>query len=295
MRWRTCLANLIEPFRPKPVYSAPVEPRVLASKPPERLPTLAEVLEEADERTTDPSIEPEDHMGVTLMQKAVIQSVVSAFETGNPMGDYAAVAVLSDGAGISYGKHQATDRSGTLDAILYRYADLNGKYANLFKLYLTQLEANASATTDPEHRPLWVKELMDLLRKAGEEDPVMALAQDQIFDELYWRPAADQALAMKLELPLSWLVVYDSTIHSGPKGVTNIRKRFPEHPPASGGDEKMWTRAYLNARRRWLSDNSNPVVQATVYRIDSMLKLIHDDNWALTTPFQLLKPKVMVT
>jgi chitosanase len=127
---------------------------------------------------------------------------------------------------------------------------------------------------------------MDLLKKAG-QDPIMQKAQDQIFDEGYWNPAVSQSEAMGLVLPLSYAIVYDTCIHSGPGGVARIRKLFNEVPPARGGDEKAWARAYINARRNWLLSSSNSLVQKTVYRMDAFAQLMKEDNWELRTPFKV--------
>ena len=95
---------------------------------------------------------------------------------------------------------------------------------------------------------------------------------------------------MGLELPLSWAVVYDTCIHSGPSGVRKIRKLFKEVPPNRGGKETDWTEAYVAARKQWLSSFSNPVVQKTTYRMEVFEDLIFDDNWFLETPFTIGGP-----
>ena len=48
-------------------------------------------------------------------------AIVSIFETGKPRGNYAALAVLNDGAGISYGIKQFTHRSGSLLQVVEKY------------------------------------------------------------------------------------------------------------------------------------------------------------------------------
>ncbi len=50
-------------------------------------------------------------------------AIVNIFETSRPMGDYAAVAVLDDGAGVSYGIAQFTHRSGSLAAVIDEYLE----------------------------------------------------------------------------------------------------------------------------------------------------------------------------
>jgi len=53
-------------------------------------------------------------------------AVVNIFETGKPFGEFAAVAVLNDGAGISYGISQFTHRSGSLLAVVEKYLASGG-------------------------------------------------------------------------------------------------------------------------------------------------------------------------
>jgi len=188
-------------------------------------------------------------MSVTKEQKVFIDSVLSINETGklpSPTA-YSTVTILKDGAGISYGKHQSTDRSGSLDAIVMRYLDLNGSMASNFDPYLSKLNANFTTKVDPSNPPADVKALMKLLADAG-KDPIMQRAQDEIFDEQYWMPSVNKGKAMKLTLPLSYLALYDTCIHSGSGRIDALRKVFPEVPPFSGGDVKAWTRAFLSAR-----------------------------------------------
>ena len=225
-------------------------------------------------------------MTITSDQKRVIDSVLSINETGklpSPTA-YSTVTILKDGAGISYGKHQSTDRSGSLDAIVMRYMDLNGTLSSKLDPYLSKLTANFSAKVDPSNPPSDVKALMKLLSDAG-RDPLMQQAQDEIFDEQYWVPALNKGKAMKLELALSYLALYDTCIHSGPSRIDALRKNFPEVPPASGGDEKAWTRAFLNARYAWLRAYPNPLVQRSADRVTAILKIAASDNWELKTPF----------
>jgi chitosanase len=225
-------------------------------------------------------------------KKPVIQSILSVFETGKPEGDYGAVAVLHDGAGISYGLHQVTDRAGQgLDEVVRRYIVADGaRYADELAPYLPRLERDDTAAVDPDNLPAWVVDLMDLLSDAGRQDPVMQRVQDGVFDERYWQPAVDQCVEMQLELPLSWAVVYDSCIHSGPSGVGRIRRRFPEGPPSKGGDEQAWVVAYLAARYEWLSTHQNAAVRRSAQRILQLQGLVEAGNWQLDTPFTFGRP-----
>lgn len=226
---------------------------------------------------------------VTPAQKHTINSVLSLNETGKlpSAAAYSTVTVLSDGAGISYGIHQSTDRSNSLDAIVMRYIDLGGAQGAKFKPFLDELEANASTKVDPKNLPQWVKDLETLLAEAGKE-PLMQKAQDQVFDENYWVPAVQRGVAMGLKSALAYLVLYDTCIQSGPARIDSLRKNFAEKAPSTGGDEHAWVVAFLNARKAFLLGNSNPLVQSSVYRVNALLGMTAAGNWDLVTPFTYL-------
>lgn len=224
---------------------------------------------------------------MNLEQKRIIQAIVNTFETGVPEGGYDAVTILRDGAGISYGRSQATDGGDNLDHIVYRYFDLGGRYSEELRAFVDELEADATTTVDPANPPPWCRALMALLQAAG-SDPIMRRAQDEIFDERYWVPAENQSRSMGLVLPLSWAVVYDTCIHSGPAGLARIRKLFAEVPPSNQGDEKSWTSAYVAARERWLANHPKVVLHPTTYRMRTFRALIAAGNWDLVPPFKVL-------
>lgn len=228
-------------------------------------------------------------IGPTPAQRAVIDAMLAVIETGHlpSAASYGTATVLRDGAGISYGKHQSTDGSDTLDAVVLRYIDQGGALAGELRPYLPQLRANATTRIDPGTP--WVRELLAILGRAG-ADPVMQRAQDQVFDELYWHPMARQAEAMGLQHALSWAVLYDTAVQSGPAGIGRMRRLFDEVPPVRGGDERAWTTAYARARRGWLAgfvgrdDGHTAAVRRSVYRVDALLEMVRAGNWELRTP-----------
>jgi chitosanase len=227
-------------------------------------------------------------MSVSKEQKHAIDCVLSIFETGKVPSkeSYQTCTILSDGAGISYGKHQATDRAGSLDKIVQLYIEKNGTVAQELVPYLARLASNDTAKVDPKKPPAWALKLVEILKKAG-ADPIMHDCQDEVFDAGYWIPAVGHANNVGLKTALGHLIVYDTCIHSGPAGVANIRARFPEPSPARGGDEKAWCYAYIEARRTWLLGNKNPLVQKTVYRMDALKAIADSGNWDLSLPMKV--------
>lgn len=232
-------------------------------------------------------------MSVTKDQKHAIDCILSVFETGRvpTAASYATCTILRDGAGISYGKHQATDNAGSLDKIVKKYIAAGGVHAAALQPYLPRLEANETAKLNPAAPPEWAKSLVNLLKQAG-ADPKMHQAQDEVFDENYWNPAVTQAKAIGLTTALGHAVVYDTCIHSGPGRVATHRAAFPAKSPANGGDEKEWVRSYVAARKAWLLANKNPIVQKTIYRMEAFERLMADGNWDLVLPLTVRGVKV---
>ncbi len=218
-----------------------------------------------------------------LRQISTINAILSVFETGRiPTKEaYQTVALLSDGAGISYGKHQSTDRSGSLDAITQRYRDLGGRELVPFEGYL---RANDSTKLNPRtpfaQQPDWYRALVAALQTA--ERPAHAAAQDEVFAKTYWLPALQEGQNAGCQYALSFCMLYDTCIHSGAGKMAFHRNRFPEKAPVNGGDEKAWITAYLKDREAWLAGSSNPLVQKTVYRPQTLRGLL--ENPHLQTP-----------
>ena len=228
-------------------------------------------------------------VAVSAATRKAIDAVLSIFETGKlpSAAAYATCTVLKDGAGISYGKHQCTDKAGSLDLVVKRYIELGGAQAAALGKYLPQLATNESTKVDPAGPfPAWLTDLIAVLKVAG-KDPVMQQAQDEVFDEVYFAPAVQRAAGYGLTTALGLLTVYDTCIHSGPGRVATHAQAVKEPAPKAGGDEKRWVTEYIGVRRAWLGASSNALVQRTVYRMDALIALIRADNWDLRTPFEV--------
>lgn len=228
-------------------------------------------------------------MELTPDQKRAIDSILCIFETGRlpSPSAYATCTILNDGAGISYGKHQSTDKGGTLDLIVQRYIVKGGQNAAALKSFVPYLTGNQTAQFPPGSvRPAWLTSLINLL-VASAADPLMQKAQDEIFEEQYMNPALGHAKAAGVVHPLSLLVIYDTCIQSGPAAVSRMRNLFNEACPANGGDEKAWTKAYIRARQNWLLAFPNPLVQGSAYRTKALMAIADADNWSLTTPLRV--------
>lgn len=214
-------------------------------------------------------------MQLTANQKRLMTRVINVFETSTIDGDYSNISIYHDGPHdirqITYGRSQTTEY-GNLRRLVQDYASAGGMFSQQLQSYADRV-GSVPLTDDANFKTL--------LRKAGAQDPIMRSTQDRFFDEIYFRPAMKWADQNGFTLPLSALVIYDSFIHSG-SILWVIRNKFQESPPAAGGNEQVWTQAYVNARQNWLASHPRPAVRGTVYRTQCFKREIQRGNWDLT-------------
>ncbi|MEB0901463.1 DUF2272 domain-containing protein [Citrobacter portucalensis] len=214
-------------------------------------------------------------MILTPAIKSLCERVLNAFETGSAEGDYSVIAIFHDGPHgirqVTYGRSQTTEY-GKLQDLVTRYVNANGMFSADLSPYA--LQVGNTPLVDNEQFKI-------LLRCAGRDDPIMKTVQDRFFDERFYVPALNWAQSFGFKDALSMLVIYDSFVHSG-SILSFLRARFPEVPPASGGDERTWISQYVNVRHEWLANHSNPELHPTVYRTKCLRFEIDRGNWDLS-------------
>jgi chitosanase len=214
-------------------------------------------------------------MNLTPQQKRICEQVINVFETGSVQGDYSSISIYHDGPHniqqVTYGRSQTTEY-GNLHELIQMYADANGEYSNQLRPYIVKI--GVSPLVDDN-------QFKKVLRDAGKNDPKMREIQNVFFDRRYFQPAMAWAGENGFNLPLSALVIYDSFVHSGCI-LDFLRRRFPERPPARGGNEQSWMRQYTEARNNWLATASNPELHPTVYRTQCFQAEITRGNWDLS-------------
>jgi hypothetical protein len=216
-------------------------------------------------------------------------AIVGAFETGTAFGKFSTVAVLDDGAGISYGFSQFTHRSGALCLVLERYKAIGGTVGLLviddrMKLVQRQTpQAIRQLSADIQFR--------NALRAAGITDE-MKQAQTDIAFERFLRPAELECERMGFASPLALTVIHDSMVHGSWE---KIRDRvLKSSPPYEAGvaatsadgvvlsPERTFITNYVESRDKWLA--SIPRLASTRYRTRFFLNQIKLQNWELNLP-----------
>lgn len=221
-------------------------------------------------------------MGFSERDKAIALAIVKIFETGKPLGDYSAVAVLNDGAGISYGTSQFTHRSGSLALVINRYLSLGGTVgADVMRQHIPLAQRPLDLIGRDSNPRLKVA-----LAHAG-KTPEMRQAQREIAFEKYLNPALQACEGSDFETPMALAVIYDSMNHGSYK---LIRDNVVVQVPGNGSIkpiefEKEWIKQYVRKRHGWL--RSIPRLRATSYRTQFFLNQITLGNWELTLPINV--------
>lgn len=217
-------------------------------------------------------------MSFSERSKAIALAIVKIFETSKPWGDYSAVAVLDDGAGISYGISQFTHKSGSLYAVVMRFFELGGIVPDAIDKVLPELRTKTKILATSNN-----KTVRTAFRNLG-KDPLMQQAQREIAFEKYLKPALDACEGSDFNYPLSLAVIYDSINHGS---YDKIRDKVKIAMPGNGSMkpeefERLWITQYTRKRDEWLE--SVPRLAKTDYRTDFFLAQIARGNWHLKLP-----------
>lgn len=220
-----------------------------------------------------------NNMTFTENDKLKALAIVHIFETSRPFGDYAAVAVLNDGAGVSYGINQFTHRSGSLAAVVEAYLKGGGKIGrDIFASALPALRRNSVSAVNAFAADERFKKALQAAAVTRE----MKEAQNTVAFEKYLGPAMDICGERGFVTPLSLAVIYDSLTH-GSWG--KIEESV--HPPTDRTQnfEQAWITEYVRKRHFWLTNVSR--LKATNYRTKFFLDQIAIGNWELRLPIMV--------
>lgn len=211
----------------------------------------------------------------TDQEKLKALAIVNVFETSKPFGDHAALVVLDDGAGISYGFSQFTHRSGSLLEVVERYLKFGGVIGSAVMIEQLPTLRNNSTTAIAR---LSANETFKKALRAAAVSSEMKRAQRETCFELYLKPAIELCGRYGFTEPLSLAVIYDSIIHGSFHKVARTVQ-------VATSDERSFITAYVRRRDAWLM--SIPRLVKTRYRTRFFLDQIAISNWQLKTPLRV--------
>lgn len=214
-------------------------------------------------------------MTYTENDKLKALAIAHVFETSRPFGDYAACVVLDDGAGISYGINQFTQRSGSLAVVVEKYLKAKGVVGVAVMLEnLSLLRRKSTAAIAKLSANATLKKALQAAAVTSE----MKRAQEETAFELYLKPALDLCEKYGFTEPLSLAVIYDSIVHGSFFRVARGVDVGPKN-------EREWITVYIRRRDAWLA--SFPRLVKTRYRTRFFLNQIAISNWGLRMPLNV--------
>lgn len=253
----------------------------------------------------------------------VVKALETIHETGKlDISSYWLLVVLTDGAGITFGKNQMTENGGNLWKFLFEeYAGIVGADSEAMKSF-NEYKDKLYKVGDSKSKKYALTEdqrFKDLLVKRAQEDHLFRKAQDRSFHRNYFKPAVELSHEYDVTEALGLFIIYDMCIQSGPHFTAQLIEEFNNNwkPPAKfdvDGDgwiddvefsaedelelERAWVSGLISFRHAWLSNFSNPrkpkhtqVVRKSAYRTRWMKEhLISKQNWDLTLPFDYPMP-----
>jgi len=235
---------------------------------------------------------------LTIGNVLTMKAIETIIETGEySKQSYSTLAILGDGAGISFGPNQATAKSEGLCNILRDYVkreDAVKKYVNKLLSYDTISNYSIKCIDND-----FDKDFQDLIIEIAQEDRALREVQRKHMHEDHFRKAYEFASEEKLALPLSYMVMFDFMNQSSVKFVKDQVLDFDE---IFGDDlnlevmsdeefEKEWIMGLIDYRHNYLthfirtsSPSHTEEVRKSSYRTESLRDLARRDLWDLEIP-----------
>jgi peptidoglycan hydrolase-like protein with peptidoglycan-binding domain len=209
---------------------------------------------------------------------------------------YSTVQTVDSGI-ISYGQHQATLVSGTLETVLRRYIEFSdSEISKKIEPFINRVAARDVTLKNNDA-------FLDLLKKAGAESE-MRTAQDSVFVEKYWNPAIQKAIDLNLKSPLAFACFYDTGVQGG---LNDCIERTKNKLGNSISDEQKYLKTFLQCRQERLLElaqaqiesgnprkmkNGQMLKNAARNRVGSLLKLAEAGNLDLVGEMDINGHKV---
>lgn len=229
---------------------------------------------------------------LTAEQKHRAEALTSLFENDTPVPQYDYIENIHDDRGYTAGRAGFCTSTGDLLIIVERYTLREpGNRLARFLPRLRQLADAGSASVTG------LKSFVGAWKMAA-RDPVFRFLQDQVSDELYYRPAMARASQIGLQWATSRAIIYDTIIQHGddsdPDGLPTLIDRVTaglHGSPGHGVSEFDWIYGFLRVRRRDLLHpydvGSREIWPDSVVRVDAFKKILDSGNYDLHGPIRV--------
>lgn len=230
--------------------------------------------------------------GMTKDSKDVAEKLTSLFENSTFDLKYDYAEHLDDGRGITAGRAGFTTGTGDLYEVVKKYT--SEKPNNPLAKYLPRLKVLAETESSS------VKGLNGLIENWAKaaKDPDFRKVQDNVVDEMYYKPAMEHVEKLGLKTPVAKAFVYDTIIQHGngndadglPALINQTNKKM-HGSPKTGVNEKKWLETFIAVRKSDLAHAHDPetrkVWSESTGRCDAFSSIIKDGNYELNKPVKI--------
>lgn len=232
--------------------------------------------------------------------------ITGSFEGGHP--DYCTVAddPNDTGGGLSYGKHQAAEKPGSLSKMLKRYAQdptadpvkkaaIAHRLTQFTTVTITDDKGKKHSHEEYSGTPAERAQFRQELKNAC-SDPAMQRCQDGYFHDEYMVPAMNAAQADCVSSPLAQSMYYDNNVQGG---LDTCRKKAKQKfgngavrcKPCdpNGPSEAEFLQALSDARRAYVTAPwQSAATKSTTYREDFFDAQLKAGNLDLSQDFSVM-------
>ena len=227
--------------------------------------------------------------GLDADQKRRAEQLISIFENDTIVLQYGYIEALGDGRGYTAGRAGFTTGTGDLLIVVERYsARVPGNALSPYLPRLRELAQNNSSSISG------LTGMPQAWQNAASAS-IFREVQDEVVDEMYYRPAINQATGVGLQNALSKAILYDTIIQHGegddPDGLPALIQETTTQlggSPATGVNERVWVAKFLAVRRAHLLNAFDPSTREewaeSVCRVDVLEAIVTSGNWNLSGP-----------
>jgi chitosanase len=239
------------------------------------------VSQDANTQASVPYGESQNLKNPLLAHRA--EQIVSTFENSILTIVYDNAENINDGRGITAGRAGFTSGTGDLLEVVKKYSVY--KPSNPLIKYLPALtqDNRTDSIAGLENFPADWKHAVDT-------DPALVKAQNDVYDDLYFKPALKMAQSAGVTTGVGQLIILDTIIQHGegndPDGLPAIIHKTVAQVGNIKGNEQAWLKIFLAKRRAVLQDPSDKSTTAawreSVPRVDALLSILNSNNPTLS-------------
>lgn len=233
------------------------------------------------------SVAPTEEGLIDPAKKRVAESIISTFENSTTKIQYDYAENIEDGRGITAGRAGFTSGTEDLLMVVEEYQRTTQNPDNPLARYMNPLRAvNGTESTKG------LDGFIEAWQRTSNTDPALNVAQDTVYNKLYFDPAMERASEIGMRSALGQLAILDTIVQHGeggdPDGLPAIIAETTAEIGAAANNQAVWLARFLQIRRKHLMNPADPETvdawRESVSRVDALESMLAVNNFNLDTP-----------